>query len=52
MKTQQIQVAFIRKLLAGKSELEIREAEERFLNYLEIVKRIHARITKERLNKT
>ena len=52
MNTQHIQISFIRKLLTGKTELEIQEAEVRFLNYLEIVKRIHARISKERLNKT
>lgn len=38
------QLPFIRKLLEHKSDKEIKEAEERFFDFLDLAERIHTRI--------
>lgn len=43
-------IAFIRKLMKGKSNIEIQEAEERFHEYLALVKKITERVHKEKEN--
>jgi len=47
MKTKHIQLPFIRKLLEHKSEEEITEAEERFLDFIDLAERIHSRIQRD-----
>ena len=41
------QLPFIRKLLEHKSDKEIKEAEERFFDFLDLAERIHTRIQRE-----
>ncbi|MDB4984472.1 MAG: hypothetical protein JWM20_651 [Patescibacteria group bacterium] len=41
------EIAFIRELMAGKTEEEIQEAEENFRNYLMLVKRIALRVEED-----
>jgi hypothetical protein len=40
-------ISFIRELLEGKSELEIIEAEQRFIRYFEILSQIYDRVHKD-----
>jgi hypothetical protein len=47
MNTKHAQLPFIRKLLAHKSDKKIKDAEERFFDFLDLVERIHARIQRE-----
>ena len=47
MNTKHTQLPFIRKLLAHKSDKEIKEAEERFFDFLDLAERIHTRIQRE-----
>jgi len=48
MNTEHIPLPFIRSLLAHKSEQEIKEAEERFLDLLDLAKRVHTRMELEK----
>jgi len=48
MNTEHIQLPFIRTLLANKSEEEIKDAEERFFDFLDLAERIHTRIQQEK----
>ena len=47
MNTEHTQLPFIRTLLADKSEEDIKDAEERFFDFLDIPERIHNRIKTE-----
>jgi len=47
MNTQHTPIPFIRSLLVGKSEEEIKEAEERFLALIDLAKRIYERTQEE-----
>lgn len=47
MNTKHTPLAFIRKLLAHKSDKEIKDAEERFFDFLDLAERIHTRIQRE-----
>ena len=48
MNKEHIPLPFIRTLLADKTEEEIRDAEERFFDFLDLVERIHTRIQREK----
>ncbi|MCP4181186.1 MAG: hypothetical protein GY756_25770 [bacterium] len=47
MNTKHTQLPFIRKLLAHKSDEQIKEAEERFFDFLDLAERIHCRIQRD-----
>ncbi|MCI5051012.1 MAG: hypothetical protein MRY57_01780 [Candidatus Pacebacteria bacterium] len=47
MNTKHTQLPFIRTLLTNKSEKEIKDAEERFFDFLELAERIHTRMLNE-----
>lgn len=48
MNTKHTSLPFIRALLATKTDEEIKEAEERFFDFLELSERIHARMQEEK----
>jgi len=47
MNTQHIQLPFIRIVVAQKTDEEIKNAEERFLDFIDLAERIHERIQRE-----
>lgn len=47
MNIKHAQLPFIRKLLAHKPDKEIKDAEERFFDFLDLAERIHTRIQRE-----
>lgn len=47
MNAEHTPLPFIRTLLAKKSDEEIKDAEERFFDFIDIAERIHARIQRE-----
>ena len=51
MNIEHTHIPFIRTLLADKSEEEIKNAEERFLDFINLAERVHTRIEKEEQTK-
>ncbi len=51
MNTEHIQLPIIRELLKHKSEEEIKTAEERFFDFIELAERIQSRIQSEKAKK-
>jgi hypothetical protein len=47
MNTNHASLPFIRKLLAHKSDKEIKNAEQRFFDFLDLAERIHTRIQRD-----